>query len=39
MRVVDQKLYAMKLESVANHYFDAVAPEFDQLVASAQLRK
>ena len=39
MRVVDQKLYAMKLESVANQYFDAVTPEFDQLVASAQLRK
>jgi beta-barrel assembly-enhancing protease len=38
MRVVDQKLYAMKLEGVAKH-FDAVAPEFDRLVASAQLRK
>lgn len=38
MRVVDQKLYAMKLESVADQ-FDAVAPEFDQLVDSAQLRK
>lgn len=39
MRIADRKLYAMKLESVANHFFDAVAPEFDQLVASAQLRK
>ncbi len=39
MRVVDQKLYAMKLESVARHYFDTVDPEFDQLIASAQLRK
>jgi len=38
LRVVDRKLYAMKLESVADQ-FDAVAPEFDQLVASAQLRK
>ena len=39
MRVVDRKLYAMKLESVAGHYFDKVDPEFDQLIASAQLRK
>jgi len=39
MRVVDRKLYAMKLESVAGRYFDKVAPEFDQLIASAQLRK
>jgi len=37
MRVVDDKLYAMKLESVAGHYFDTVAPEFDQLIASARL--
>ena len=39
MRVVDRKLYAMKLESVAGRYFDTVDPEFDQLIASAQLRK
>jgi len=39
MRVVDDKLYAMKLESVAGHYFDTVDPEFDRLIASAQLRK
>jgi beta-barrel assembly-enhancing protease len=39
MRIVDQKLYAMKLEGVANQTFDAVAGEFDQLVASARLRK
>ena len=39
MRVVDKKLYAMKLESVAGHYFDTVDPEFDRLIASAQLRK
>jgi predicted Zn-dependent protease len=38
MRVVDGKLYAMKLESVAGHYFDTVDLEFDQLIASAQLR-
>jgi beta-barrel assembly-enhancing protease len=39
MRVVDRKLYAMKLESVAGHYFHTVDPEFDLLIASAQLRK
>jgi len=39
MRVVDRKLYAMKLESIAGHSFDTVDPEFDQLIASAQLRK
>lgn len=37
MRIIDRKLYAMKLESVANHHFDVVAPEFDRLVASARL--
>jgi hypothetical protein len=39
MRVVDQKLYAMKLEGLANGSFDAVADQFDELVASAWLRK
>jgi Zn-dependent protease with chaperone function len=39
MRVVDDKLYAMKLESVAGQYFDTVDPEFDQLIASARLRE
>jgi hypothetical protein len=39
MRIVDRKLYAMKLESIAGHYFDTVDPEFDQLIASARLRK
>jgi predicted Zn-dependent protease len=39
LRVVDRKLYAMKLESVAKRYFDNVAPEFEQLVADAQLRE
>jgi hypothetical protein len=37
MRVVGQKLYAMKLESVANQFFDDVAAEFDELVAGARL--
>lgn len=37
MRVIDRKLYAMKLESVAGKYFDKVAPEFERLVASARL--
>lgn len=36
-RVVDQKLYAIKLEGVSSHYFDAALPEFDQMVASARL--
>jgi hypothetical protein len=39
LRVVDRKLYAMKLESVAKRYFEAVAAEFEHLVASAKLRK
>jgi hypothetical protein len=39
LRVIDRKLYAMKLEGVANQSFDAVAAEFDQLVGSARLRK
>jgi len=39
MRVVDQKLYAMKLEGVANQSFDAGAAQFNQLVASARPRK
>jgi len=36
--VADKKLYAMKLEGLANR-FDSVAPEFDRLVAGAQLRR
>jgi hypothetical protein len=39
MRIVGQKLYAMKLEGVANESFDAVATQLDQLVASARLRR
>ena len=37
LRVVDQKLYLMKLEGVTSHYFDRALPEFDQMVASATL--
>ena len=39
LRIVDQRLYAMKLEGVANESFDAVAAQFDQLVASARMRR
>jgi hypothetical protein len=39
MRIVDGRLYAMKLESLAGNSFDTVAPEFDRLIASAQLGK
>jgi predicted Zn-dependent protease len=39
MRIVGDKLYAMKLESLANHGFDQVAPEFERLAASARLGK
>jgi len=36
-RVVDSKLYAIKLEGVKNHYFAASIPEFNKLVESARL--
>ena len=39
MRIVDQKLYAIKLESLADRNFDKVAPEFEQLVAEARLNE
>jgi hypothetical protein len=39
LRVVDKKLYLMKLDGVNSHYFDAALPEFDALVASARLGK
>jgi predicted Zn-dependent protease len=39
MRIVDGKLYAMRLESLAGPSFDTVAPEFDRLIASAELGK
>jgi hypothetical protein len=38
LRVVDKKLYLMKLEGVSSHYFDAALPEFDQMVAGAKLQ-
>jgi hypothetical protein len=38
MKIAGQKLYVMKLEGVASHYFDAVAPEFESMTASAVLR-
>lgn len=37
LRVVDKKLYAMKLEGVSSHYYDAAVPEFDLLVETAAL--
>ncbi|HUQ10736.1 MAG TPA: M48 family metalloprotease [Steroidobacteraceae bacterium] len=39
LRVMSKKLYAMKLEGVANPSFDAVAADFDRLVRTARLRK
>jgi hypothetical protein len=36
MRIVDRRLFAMKLEGVASH-IDTIAPGFDRLVASARL--
>jgi Zn-dependent protease with chaperone function len=39
MRIVNEKLYAMKLESLADQNFDRVAPRFDQLVAEARLNE
>ena len=39
LRIVDNKLYVMKLEGVSSHYFDAAVTEFDQLVTSAAIRK
>lgn len=39
LRVVDDKLYLMKLDGVTSHYFDASKPEFEAMVASAILKK
>lgn len=39
LRVVDKKLYAMKLEGVSSHYYEAAVPEFDLLVSTATLPK
>lgn len=38
MSVADSKLYLMKLEGAASHYFDASVPEFEAMVGSASLR-
>jgi predicted Zn-dependent protease len=38
MRIVGERLYAMKLEGVANDAFDTAAAEFDRLAANARLR-
>lgn len=35
MTVSGDQLYLMKLEGAASHYFDAAAPEFDSMLASA----
>jgi len=39
LRVIDKKLYVMKLEGVSSHYYDAAVPEFELLVATAALPK
>jgi hypothetical protein len=39
LRVIDKKLYVMKLEGVSSHYFSAAVPEFDLLVTTAALPK
>lgn len=38
LAVVGGKLYLMKLEGAADHYFDAALPEFDSMQRSASLR-
>jgi hypothetical protein len=37
LAVVEGKLYLMSLDGAALHYFDAALPEFEALVASAQI--
>lgn len=37
MAVLGKKLYLMKLDGAASHYFDAAAPEFRAMIASATL--
>jgi len=39
LRVVNSRLYLMKLEGVSSHYYEASQPEFEHLVASATLKK
>jgi hypothetical protein len=38
MRILDEKLYLMKLDGVSIHYFEAAFPEFERLIASARLK-
>jgi hypothetical protein len=38
-RIVDNKLYAMKLDGASSHYFSAATPEFELLVNTATLSK
>lgn len=38
MRIVDRKLYALALDAESTHYFGALSPEFEKLVATARLR-
>jgi hypothetical protein len=37
VRVVDKKLYLMRLDGVSSHYFAAAQAEFDAMVASASV--
>lgn len=37
MAIIDGKLYLMKVEGAASHYFDSVQPEFEEILASATL--
>jgi len=39
MRTVDKTLYALTLDAESTHYFGALLPEFERLVASAKLRR
>ena len=39
LRIIDKKLYVMKLEGVSSHYFSAAVPEFELLVTTAALPK
>ncbi len=39
MRIVDNTLYAMKLDGASSHYFSAAMPEFELLVNTAALAK
>jgi hypothetical protein len=38
LEVVNDRLYMMKLEGAASHYFDAVAREFDLMTGTAKVR-